>query len=76
MQLKNSIDIQQFLIDVLKCQGSIYYSTNEGDYLNLKSQLSQFVFLLVYIKKNDPISGKIDISDKNDLTILDKYIEP
>ncbi len=75
MQLKKSIDIQMFLNDVLKCHGGIYYSTTEGDHLNLKSQLSQFVFLLVFIKKNDLISGEISISDPNDLMVLDKYIE-
>ena len=75
MILKESIDIQQFLKDVLKCKGDVCYSTNEGDYLNLKSQLSQFIFLIIYPKQNNMLSGQITITNNEDQMIIAKYTD-
>lgn len=44
MKLKENIDYAEFFRTVQKCAGEVLLVTPEGDRLNLKSTLSQFVF--------------------------------
>ena len=44
MKLKENIDYSEFFRSVQKCAGEVLLVTPEGDQLNLKSTLSQFVF--------------------------------
>lgn len=45
MYLKENVDIIQFLSVVKKCGEDVFLETVEGDRLNLKSTLSQYVFV-------------------------------
>lgn len=45
VQLKDNIDYTHFLQNVHQCEGEILLTTMENDKLNLKSQLSQYLFL-------------------------------
>ena len=45
MKLFNIKNIDGFFKAVDKCKGQVWLVTNEGDRLNLKSKLSQFVSL-------------------------------
>lgn len=45
MYLKENVDIVRFLTAVKKCSEDVYLETVEGDRLNLKSTLSQYVFV-------------------------------
>lgn len=44
MNLKPDISLPEFFQAVHACQGEVLFETPEGDQLNLKSTLSQFVF--------------------------------
>lgn len=44
MCLKKDVDIIQFLDAVKQCETDVFLETDEGDRLNLKSTLSQYVF--------------------------------
>lgn len=44
MYLNSSVDIVRFLSAVKKCREDVFLETVEGDRLNLKSTLSQYVF--------------------------------
>ncbi|MCD8085896.1 MAG: polya polymerase [Clostridiales bacterium] len=44
MKLKANIDYKKFLASVRRCKGEVYYDTVEGDRLNLKSTLSEYLF--------------------------------
>lgn len=44
MKLKQNIDLSAFIKCVEKCDGNVIFETSEGDRLNIKSTLSQFVF--------------------------------
>lgn len=45
MKVQNINDVNKFFDVVDKCKGRIELVTNEGDRLNLKSKLSQYVSL-------------------------------
>ena len=45
MRLNNIKELQEFLAIVNSCEGSVWLESVDGDKLNLKSQLSQYVAL-------------------------------
>ena len=45
MKLKPNISLAEFLQAANRCSGEVYYKTTGGDVLNLKSQLSKYLFL-------------------------------
>ena len=46
MRLKSNVSPSEFLQRVDQCAGEVLYKTTEGDILNLKSQLSKYLFLI------------------------------
>ena len=44
MNLKPDINLSEFFRAVHTCRGEVLFETPEGDRLNLKSALSQYVF--------------------------------
>lgn len=44
MKLKKHVDVIAFMEAVQRCRHDVYFDTPDGDHLNLKSTLSQFVF--------------------------------
>lgn len=46
MRLKDNVSPSVFLQRVDQCAGEVLYKTSEGDILNLKSQLSKYLFLI------------------------------
>lgn len=47
MKLKKDIDLNAFAQAAQNCEGSVFCQTTEGDILNLKSLLSQYVLMSV-----------------------------
>lgn len=45
MKVKNITDVEKFLNVINKCSGKVELVTNEGDRLNLKSKLCQYIAL-------------------------------
>ena len=45
MRLKERIDLVALIRKVKECEGDVFLETEEGDQLNLKSALSQYVFV-------------------------------
>lgn len=43
MKLNNIKQVNDFLEAVSKCSGAVWLESKEGDYLNLKSELSKYV---------------------------------
>ncbi|SCP98861.1 hypothetical protein [Anaerobium acetethylicum] len=76
MKLKKEVSSADFLNRVDQCEGNIFYKTDEGDQLNLKSQLSKYLFLVAV---NAPSSaslgeGEILFSD-SDYKLLKEYLD-
>lgn len=74
MKLKPSTDVSRFLQDVQKCRGEVWFTTLEGDNLNLKSALSRFVFAAAPSEQLDALNGDIRIQDRDDLPLLEAHL--
>ena len=70
MKLKPNISIPSFLQAVQDCQGEVCLVTKEGDHLNLKSVLSQFVFAAVIAGKLQNFEGFITVQNTQDEILL------
>ena len=73
MKLRPEIDLSAFLKAIQGCAGDVIFETEEGDRLNLKSMLSQFVFTAVMAARLSAIPGRI-CCDKQDIPLLQKFL--
>lgn len=65
-------EITSFLEAVQRCRGEVILETDTGDRLNLKSTLSQFVFITGYKDLRD-MNGRIAAGEA-DLSMLSRYL--
>lgn len=74
MTLKADIDLLAFLKAVQQCQKDVYLETTEGDRLNLKSALSQYLFVVLARRQKDLLAGcSVSYCDE-DFKYLQNYI--
>lgn len=73
MKLKSEIDLSAFLKAIQGCTGDVIFETDEGDRLNLKSALSQFVFTAVMASRLSDIPGQI-CCEGQDIPLLQKFL--
>lgn len=66
MRLNPNINTPAFLQAVQTCKGEVCFVTKEGDILNLKSVLSQFVFTAVIAGKLQNFEGFITVQNPKD----------
>ena len=55
MKIENITDIQEFFKVIDSCKGKVELVTGEGDRLNLKSKLSQYVSMASIFQGRDEI---------------------
>lgn len=74
MIIKNITDVDKFFEVVEQCKGRIELVTSEGDRLNLKSKLSQYISLMKIF--SDQVIEEIEIiaSEPEDLNKLLEYM--
>lgn len=74
MKIRGEIDYMDFLTRVKECRGEVIFKSDEGDVLNLKSVLSQYVFAAV-MSNGDLINrGEIVCEDEADYTVLSDFL--
>lgn len=73
MKLNPSVNVPAFLQTVQACNGEVCFVTKEGDILNLKSSLSQFVFASVIAGKLQDLEGHITVQNPQDAIRLKDY---
>ena len=73
--LKPKIPITDFSLAVNRCAGQVIFETLDGDVLNLKSELSKYIFLAVAADADCLKTGKVSCSPQ-DATLLMDYITP
>ena len=76
MKFKDSVDINAFLDAAKKCTGDIFFQTNEGDILNLKSLLSRYVMMSIMGDPSLLKSSQITCVQEEDYQMLSEYLEP
>ena len=57
--LRDDIDLAAFFTVVSNCQGEVLFLSREGDRMNLKSALCQYLFTSAYLQKDIKPEGQI-----------------
>ena len=73
MKINTTADFSDISENLSHCTGDVYFDTKEGDHLNLKSSLSQLIFLEVILKKADELKAEIICENEADYQLLSKY---
>ena len=68
MKVTNVTDIDGFFKMIGSCKGKVELVTGEGDCINLKSKLSQFVALAKVFSSNEIPELELVAYDKEDVT--------
>lgn len=71
-QLKQYID---FFEAVQTCAADVYFCSDEGDRLNLKSKLSQFLFASICGDRDYLRGGSVVCQNEDDYDRLSSYLE-
>lgn len=75
MKLSQKINHTEFINNVKKCEGDVHFISSQGDHLNLKSTLSQFLFGVAANTPDLLLMGEIYCDVENDYELLKKYCE-
>ncbi len=73
MRLKEGIDLVAFVRRVKECKGDVFLETEEGDQLNPKSALSQYVFV-VLTEQREILRNSIVACDSEDQEKLAEFV--
>lgn len=74
MKVDPNTSVVDFLKAVASCREDVVFQTNEGDSLNLKSALSQFVFAVVFTNPEILSTGTILCHCAEDAASLAPYL--
>ena len=74
MKLWNIKNIDGFFDVVKSCSGKVELCTSEGDRLNLKSKLTQYVALAKVFSDGEISEMELVLSDKNDTEKFVKFM--
>ena len=73
MKLKGNINMMDFLKELKKCTGEVFFETPDGDCLALKSALSQYIFCTI---ANEPeLFETGTLRFESDISLLLPWIE-
>lgn len=75
MKLKREVDVMSFLTATKSCTGEVEFHTEEGDCLNLKSELSKYLFAAISGQPELMNSGYVVCRYEPDYTLLQDYLE-
>lgn len=74
MKLRQAIDPIQFFKAVQTCRGEVQFCSQQGDVLNLKSTLSQYLFTFLWARKDFLDSGEINCEYEDDFKHLKDFL--
>jgi len=74
MRLNMNIEAVDFITAVRNCRNDVFFQTPEGDSLNLKSLLSQYIFACILENPEFIESGKIVCTSDEDIQTLQAYL--
>ena len=75
MKIRKNINVAGFLDSVRKCEGNVYFKTIEGDQLNLKSLLSQYILVSIIGNEELMENGVVECSKELDAALLEQFLE-
>lgn len=75
MKFKDSVNINAFLDTAKQCTGDVFFQTNEGDILNLKSLLSRYVLMSIMGNPSLLKNAYVTCVQEEDYQLLSEYLE-
>ncbi|MDE7186012.1 MAG: hypothetical protein K2O13_00650 [Lachnospiraceae bacterium] len=76
MTIKRFSDVPAFLSQVKACRGDVFFKTDKGDSLNLKSVLFTYVFAVLMQNPELMQNGLVICEDEGDYELLQSYLSP
>lgn len=75
MKIYNIDDVEKFLETIKKCKGSVELVSNQGDRLNLKSELTKYL-AISKLFNDDTFINEMELvaSDPEDVSMLINYM--
>ncbi len=75
MKLYNVNDVEKFLDTIKQCKGSVELVSQQGDRLNLKSELTKYL-AITKLFKDDTFINEMELiaSDPDDVKLLVDYM--
>lgn len=74
MKIKNITDVNKFFQVLDKCKGKVELVTSEGDRLNLKSKLCQYIALTKVFSDAKIDEIELVASEPEDINLLLEYL--
>ncbi|EOS71093.1 hypothetical protein C818_01101 [Lachnospiraceae bacterium MD308] len=74
MRIENISDVTEFFKIVDECKGRVELLTGEGDRLNLKSKLCQFLSMAQIFSRQDELHLELVASEEEDLKKIYEYL--
>ena len=71
--LRSSIDAVELLNTAAGCIGEVILYTAAGDEIDLKSELSKYVFLMAAAKPDMLEDAKVTLSADQDLELMERF---
>lgn len=73
MKLKDNVNLVEFLKKIKSCKSDVYLETEDEDMLNLKSILSQYVFVVLAEQKELLENARVICKGDEDYQVLMEY---
>lgn len=74
MKIRPDTDLKAFMLSVSRCRKDVLFVTEEGDQLNLRSELSRYLFAAVVNHPQLLQKGRLEFSDATDALLLAAFI--
>jgi hypothetical protein len=75
MHLKSDVKLVDLISQSKLCKEDVFFKTEEGDVLNLKSLLSSLLLQTLATDRSLLVRGKIACMNDDDYKILSEYLE-
>lgn len=74
MDIKEIVNIKDFFKAILKCKGDVELVTGDGDKLNLRSTLCQYLAVTQMFDEENQLQWELSLSEPSDYEILKPFI--
>lgn len=74
MKILNITEPESFFQALDKCQGDIFLKTSEGDKINLKSKLCQYIALTSMFSEAKIDDMEIELTNQEDMALIVDYL--
>lgn len=72
--LQNNIDLTAFFAAVKQCEGHVFLLSSQGDKMDLKSVLCQYLFAGAFLCKDASFEGQVICESEEDRCILKPFL--